>query len=297
MSDPNSSGADTAQSSKPPKPSLLDRLQNMLRREPSDREGIKNLLDDARARDLIDAESYAMIKGALAISERTVDDVMVPRSRMDMLEVTQPINELVTTIIETAHSRFPVYEDDRENILGILLAKDLLRSLLDPDQDIRTLLRPAMFVPETKRLDTLLHDFRRTRNHLAIVIDEHGGISGLLSMEDVLEQIVGAIEDEYDEDSEQTIFAESDNRWRVLATTDIDQFNATFGTDLPEDEYDTIGGWLASELERIPQRGDQCERGNLTIEVIRADSRRALWLRVERNQPGVQPAPDVLSND
>ncbi|MEQ4618612.1 MAG: transporter associated domain-containing protein [Corticimicrobacter sp.] len=297
MSDPNSSGADTAQSSKSPKPSLLDRLQNMLRREPSDREGIKNLLDDARARDLIDAESYAMIKGALAISEQTVDDVMVPRSRMDMLEVTQPINELVTTIIETAHSRFPVYEDDRENILGILLAKDLLRSLLDPEQDIRTLLRPAMFVPETKRLDALLHDFRRTRNHLAIVIDEHGGISGLLSMEDVLEQIVGAIEDEYDEDSEQTIFSESDNRWRVLATTDIDQFNATFGTDLPEDEYDTIGGWLASELERIPQRGDQCARGNLTIEVIRADSRRALWLRVERNQPGIQPAPDALPND
>jgi len=297
MSDPNSSGADTAQSSKSPKPSLLDRLQNMLRREPSDREGIKNLLDDARARDLIDAESYAMIKGSLAISERTVDDVMVPRSRMDMLEVTQPVNELVTTIIETAHSRFPVYEDDRENILGILLAKDLLRSLLDPDQDIRTLLRPAMFVPETKRLDALLHDFRRTRNHLAIVIDEHGGISGLISMEDVLEQIVGAIEDEYDEDSEQTIFAESDSRWRVLATTDIDQFNASFGTDLPEDEYDTIGGWLASELERIPQRGDQCERGNLTIEVIRADSRRALWLRVQRNQPGLPPAPDALSHD
>ncbi|PWF24180.1 HlyC/CorC family transporter [Corticimicrobacter populi] len=297
MSDPNSSGADTAQSSKSPKPSLLDRLQNMLRREPSDREGIKNLLDDARARELIDAESYAMIKGSLAISELTVDDVMVPRSRMDMLEVTQPVNELVTTIIETAHSRFPVYEDDRENILGILLAKDLLRSLLDPDQDIRTLLRPAMFVPETKRLDALLHDFRRTRNHLAIVIDEHGGISGLISMEDVLEQIVGAIEDEYDEDSEQTIFAESDSRWRVLATTDIDQFNASFGTDLPEDEYDTIGGWLASELERIPQRGDQCERGNLTIEVIRADSRRALWLRVQRNQPGLQPAPDALPHD
>ena len=177
-----------------------------MRREPEDREGIKAVLEAAHERALLDAESYQMIRGALAVSEGIVADIMVPRSRMDLLDVTQPIPYLVASVIETAHSRFPVYEGDRDNIIGILLAKDLLRCMLEPGIEVRSLVRPAVFIPESKRLNVLLREFRVSRNHQAIVIDEHGGISGLVTMEDVLEQIVGDIEDEFDETEEDSIF-------------------------------------------------------------------------------------------
>lgn len=263
----------------------MDRLLSLVRREPQDRDSIKAVLEAAHERSLLDDEAYVMIKGALAVSEGTAGDLMVPRSRMDMLDIGQPLPYLLSQVIDTAHSRFPVYEGDRENIIGILLAKDLLRCMLEPGLDLRSLVRPAVFIPESKRLNVLLRDFRVNRNHLAIVIDEHGGISGLVTMEDVLEQIVGDIEDEFDEDEEQTIFAESDQSWRVMATTDIDDFNEALGAALPEDDYDTVGGWLAAELGRIPRRGDTVERDNLAIEVVRADARRALWLRVRRVAP------------
>lgn len=274
--------ADAPRQAKPANKSLLDRLLSLVRREPEDREGIKAILEAAHERQLLDSESYAMIKGALAVSERTVGDIMVPRSRMDLLDISQPLPYLLSIIIDTAHSRFPVYEDDRDNIIGILLAKDLLRCMLEPDIELRSLVRPAVFVPESKRLNVLLRDFRESRNHLAIVIDEYGGIAGLVSMEDVLEEIVGDIEDEFDEDDEATIFPEGDNQWRVLAATDIDKFNEAFGLALPDDEYDSIGGWLGGELGRIPRRGDIAERHGLRFEVVRADARRALWLRVKR---------------
>ncbi|KCB32820.1 transporter associated domain protein, partial [Bordetella hinzii CA90 BAL1384] len=270
------SPASTHKSSK----SLLDRVLSLVRREPEDREGIKTFLDAAHDRALLDAESYTMIKGALAVSERTVADIMVPRSRMDLLDVSQPLQQLLATIVETAHSRFPVYEDDRDNILGILLAKDLLRYMLDPSLELRSLIRPAIFIPEAKRLNVLLREFRSARNHIAIVIDEHGGISGLVTMEDVLEQIVGDIEDEFDEDEEESIFPEGENQWRMLASTEISHFNDTFSTQLPDDEYDSVGGWLGGKLGRIPRRGDTAEFGGFQFEVIRADPRRALWLRV-----------------
>lgn len=244
MSDPYpATEAHAQRAAKSPPKSLLDRLLSLVRREPEDREGIKAILEAAHERELLDAESYAMIKGALAVSERTVADIMVPRSRMDLLDISQPLPQLLATIIETAHSRFPVYEDDRDNIIGILLAKDLLRYMLEPALDIRSLVRPAVFIPEVKRLNVLLREFRASRNHLAIVIDEHGGISGLVTMEDVLEQIVGDIEDEFDEDEEESIFPEGENQWRLTASTDISHFNATFATDLPDDEYDSVGGW------------------------------------------------------
>ena len=184
----------------------MDRLLSLVRREPEDREGIKAVLEAAHERALLDAESYQMIRGALAVSEGIVADIMVPRSRMDLLDVTQPIPYLVASVIETAHSRFPVYEGDRDNIIGILLAKDLLRCMLEPGIEVRSLVRPAVFIPESKRLNVLLREFRVSRNHQAIVIDEHGGISGLVTMEDVLEQIVGDIEDEFDETEEDSIF-------------------------------------------------------------------------------------------
>ncbi|CAM4084237.1 HlyC/CorC family transporter [Bordetella tumulicola] len=282
MSDPYPTTEATATRTPKPTKSLLDRILALVRREPEDREGIKAVLDAAHDRDLLDVEAYGMIKGALSVSERTVSDIMVPRSRMDLLDVSLPLPQQLAFIIDTAHSRFPVYEDDRDNIIGILLAKDLLRGMLEPDIELRSLIRPAVFIPEAKRLNVLLREFRASHNHLAIVIDEHGGISGLVSMEDVLEQIVGDIEDEFDDNDEQSIFPENENEWRLMATTEISHFNEAFATDLPDDEYDSVGGWLGGQLGRIPRRGDSASHRDLTIEVIRADARRALWLRAKR---------------
>ncbi|MBV7484078.1 HlyC/CorC family transporter [Bordetella sp. BOR01] len=288
--------ATPARAQKPATKSLLDRILALVRREPEDREGIKAVLDAAHDRNLLDVESYGMIKGALAMSERSVADIMVPRSRMDLLDVAQPLPQQLAFIIETAHSRFPVYEDDRDNIIGILLAKDLLRGMLEPGIELRALIRPAVFIPEAKRLNVLLRDFRASHNHLAIVIDEHGGISGLVTMEDVLEQIVGDIEDEFDDDEEQSIFPEGDNQWRLMASTEISHFNDTFATDLPDDEYDSVGGWLGGQLGRIPRRGDSASHGHLLIEVIRADARRALWLRAKRTPSPATPDSDLTSS-
>jgi magnesium and cobalt transporter len=260
-------------------------LLSRVRREPEDREDIKAVLEASHRRELLDVESYKMIKGALAVSERTVGDIMVPRVHMDLLDVTQPLAALLASIIDTAHSRFPVFENDRDNIIGILLAKDLLRCILDPRIEIRTLVRPAVFIPEAKRLNVLLHEFRANRNHLAIVIDEHGGIAGLVTMEDVLEQIVGDIEDEFDTAAHATIFPEGNNLWRVMAATRILHFNETFATDLPDKDYDSVGGWLSGQLGRIPRCGDHTEHDGLRIEVLRGDARHAIWLRVQRRCP------------
>src|SRR5690606_8363271 len=222
------------------KPSILARLQRYVRPELTDRDDIKTALEQARDKDLLDSQSYAMLRGALDVAEKTAADIMVPRGKIDMLDISKPLSELVAEIIETGHSRFPIYETDRDNIMGILLAKDLLLSISNPSIDLRPLIRPAVFIPVTKRLNELLHEFRSSRNHLAIVIDEHGGTSGLITMEDVLEQIVGDIEDEYDEDDEQTIFQTSTNSWRAMGVTEIEDFNEAFGTSLPNEDYDTL---------------------------------------------------------
>jgi magnesium and cobalt transporter len=261
--------------------SLLAKLTSFIRPEPEDREDIKAVLEAAHDRQVLDGESYAMITGALDVANQTVADIMVPRSKMDMLDMGKPLAELLPEIIETGHSRFPVYENHRDNIIGILLAKDLLWSITNPSIALRPLVRPAVFIPETKRLNLLLHDFRSSRNHLAIVIDEHGGTTGLVTMEDVLEQIVGDIEDEYDEEAEKTIFQTGKNNWRVMGITEIDVFNDELHTNLPHDEYDTLGGWLAAELGRIPRRGDSIVCQGLNITVVGADARRALWLHVQ----------------
>lgn len=284
MSDPYPAAEAQSTSTQSPRTrqSLLDRLLSLVRHEPEDREGIMAVLDAARARNLIDADSFSMLKGALAVSEQTAVDVMVPRARMDLLDASESIESLMPQIIETAHSRFPVFEGSRDNVIGIVITKDLLRHMMTPTLTLRDLIRPAVFIPETKRLNVLLQEFRRNRNHIAIVIDEHGGISGLVTLEDVLEQIVGAIEDEYDVEGEKTIFADGINAWRVLATTEIELFNETLNTALPEGDYDTVGGWLAHALGHIPRRGDKCLLDDLQVEVMRADSRRALWLRVQR---------------
>lgn len=264
------------------------------RAEPTDREDIKAILEAALEREVINHDSYAMIVGALDLTSKTVSDIMVPRSKIDLLDISKPVSELLPLIVETGRSRFPVYEDDRDNIVGILLAKDLLLSIANPNIDLRPLVRPAVFVPETKKLNVLLHEFRSSRNHLAIVIDEHGGTAGLITMEDVLEEIVGDIEDEYDEETAQTIFQAGNNSWRVMALTEIDDFNEAFNTHLPNDEYDTIGGWLAAEMGHIPKRGDTTTIQGIQITVVRADPKRALWLHVQRDNPAL---PELSSSE
>ena len=282
MSDPYPAADTLAHSAKTTRPRFIDRLLSLVRREPEDREGIMAVLVAARERNLIDSDSYSMLKGALAVSEQTAMDVMVPRARMELLDVNESIADLLPSIIETAHSRFPVFEETRDNIIGVVMTKDLLRHMIDQTLTLRDLVRPAVFIPETKRLNILLQEFRSNRNHIAVVIDEHGGIAGLVTLEDVLEQIVGAIEDEYDVEGEQTIFSDGAQAWRVLATTEIAAFNLALRGTLPEGEYDTVGGWLAHALGRIPRRGDVYLHDELRIEVMRADPRRALWLRVKR---------------
>ena len=289
MSDPSPSEPESRQNKSNSK-SFFARLTSFMRPvEPEDRQDVKEFLDAAHENKVLDNEAYTMLSGALDVANQTVADIMVPRSKMDMLDIGRPLSEVLPEIIETGHSRFPVYEGDRDNIVGILLAKDLLLTLSNPQLDLRPLVRPAVFIPETKRLNVLLHDFRSSRNHLAIVIDEHGGTAGLVTMEDVLEQIVGEIEDEYDEDAEKTIFQTGANSWRAMGITEIEVFNNTFGTQLPDDDYDTIGGWLAAELGRIPRRGDSLVHAGLNITVVGADARRALWLHIQLDAP-VPPA-------
>ncbi len=291
MSEPNPPDAEP-RPAKTSSKSLLNKLISLIRPEPEDREDIKAVLEAAHDRKVLDGEAYAMISGALEVANQTVADIMVPRSKMDMLDISKPLAELLPEIIETGHSRFPIYENDRDNIVGILLAKDLLLNITNPSIDLRPLVRPAVFIPETKRLNVLLHDFRSSRNHLAIVIDEHGGTSGLVTMEDVLEQIVGDIEDEYDEDAEKTIFQTGTNNWRAMGITEIDVFNRAFNTDLPDDDYDTLGGWLTAELGRIPKRGDSINFQGLNITVVGADAKRVLWLHIEHDGQSGLPLPD-----
>ena len=269
---------------KPASKSLLARLVSRIRAEPEDREDIRELLQAAHERKIIDTDSFSMISGALDVASKTAGDIMVPRSRMDMLDIGKPLSELLPDIIETAHSRFPIYENDRDNIVGILLAKDLLLTITNPSIDLRPLIRPAVFIPESKRLNVLLHEFRNNRNHLAIVINEHGGTAGLVTMEDVLEQIVGDIEDEYDEEAEKTIFQTGSNNWRAMGVTEIEVFNRAFNTTLPTDEYDTLGGWITAELGHIPKRGDAVNREGLNITVVGADAMRVLWLNIQHDE-------------
>ncbi len=261
---------------------------------PADRNDIRAVLEAAHDHSVLDGESYAMISGALEVADKTVADIMVARSRMDLLDISRPLAELMPDITETGHSRFPVYEGDRDNIIGVLLTKDLLLALSDHALDIRALIRPPVFIPESKRLNELLHDFRVSRNHLAIVIDEHGGISGLVTMEDVLEQIVGDIEDEFDEEAEKTIFRTGENSWRAMGVTEIDDFNDTFGVHLPDDDCDTLNGWLAAALGHIPRRGERFECQGLAFTVVGADGKRARWLHVQRLD--APPSPSAEHN-
>ena len=267
----------------PQKPGLFERLSALLMREPEDRGQLIELLHSARERDLLDAEALAMIEGVLQTSELAARDIMVPRAQMDLIDIDDPVGKFLPFVIHTAHSRFPLIDGSRDQIIGILLAKDLLRVYAGETVRIREILRPAVFIPESKRLNDLLRQFRANRNHIAIVVDEYGGVSGLVTIEDVLEQIVGEIDDEFDfDEAEDNIFADKDGRHRVRALTEIADFNRHFHARLPDDVADTVGGLVIHRLARVPKRGEVVTIDDFKFQVLRADSRQVHILRVER---------------
>lgn len=274
------------------KPSFFERLSSLLLREPEDREQLLQLLHSAFEKNLMDADALTIIEGALASSETRVADVMVPRAQMEMIDVGTTMEALLPKVIEAAHSRFPVIDGDRDNVLGILLAKDLLRLITDKDFDLRGWLRPAVFIPESKRLNVLLREFRVSRNHMAIVVNEYGGVAGLVTIEDVLEQIVGDIEDEYDfDEAHDNIRLDSTGRYRVKARTEIEDFNLAFGTTFSDEEFDTVGGLVLRHLGRVPKRNEVVDIEGTRFQVLRADSRRLYTLLVDLPKRPVDVAP------
>ena len=268
----------------PARPSLLERLSSLIMREPGDRAELTQLLRSAYSRNLLDADALSIIEGALTVSEMAVRDIMIPRAQVDFIDINEPVETFVTRVIGTAHSRFPVIDQNRDDVIGVLLAKDLLRYYAGEEEfNVREMLRPAVFVPEAKRLNVLLREFRASRNHMAIVIDEYGGVAGLVTIEDVLEQIVGDIEDEYDfDEASDNILPEPGGRYRVKALTQMADFNAAFGSKLPDEVADTIGGFLIAHLGRLPKRGESVQIGGLRFQVLRADSRRVYTLLVDK---------------
>jgi magnesium and cobalt transporter len=267
-----------------PKPSLLERISALLMREPEDREHLLKLLHSAFERNLLDSDALSMIEGVMQVSETQVRDIMVPRAQMDVIDINETPDKFIPHVIATAHSRFPVFDKNRDDVIGILLAKDLLRFYAGEEEfNVRDMLRPAVFVPESKRLNVLLREFRANRNHMAIVVDEYGGVAGLVTIEDVLEQIVGDIEDEYDfDESEDNIMRQQGGLYRVKAQTEIADFNRAFGTEFSDADFDTVGGLVLRRFGRLPKRGEAVSIGGLRFQVLRADSRRLHVLQVQR---------------
>ena len=255
----------------------LEKLSHAFSGEPQSLDDIRKLLAAAAAAGVLDNDTLKHLNGAIAVSEKTVSDVMVSRGQMVSLPINSSFLELMREVVESGHSRFPVHGEDKDEILGILLAKDLLRGVTvdNGPADIHGLIRPAVLIPESKRLSVLLKEFRQSRNHMAIVIDEHGGVSGLVTIEDVLEEIVGEIDDEYDEaDGAAMIAAQTDGQFFVDALTPIAEFNNQFGAEFPDDEYDTIGGYIVEAFGHLPETGEELSIGRFHFQVDHADSRR-----------------------
>jgi magnesium and cobalt transporter len=270
----------------PTRPSLLERLSSLMLREPEDRAQLLALLRSAYQRNLLDADALTMIEGALTVSEMPVRDLRIPRAQMDVIDIHQKVEDFIPQVISTAHSRFPVIDQNRDDVIGVLLAKDLLRHYAGEEEfNVREMLRPAVFVPESKRLNVLLREFRASRNHMAIVVDEYGGVAGLVTIEDVLEQIVGEIEDEYDfDEASDNILLEPGGRYRVKALTQIADLNAAFGTHFSDQEHDTVAGLVIAHLGRVPRRGETLAIDGLRFQVLRADSRRVYTLFVDKQK-------------
>jgi magnesium and cobalt transporter len=259
------------------KPGFFERLINRIANDaPETAEEVVELLRQAHDQAVFDADTLQRMEKVLDFHDLEVRDAMITRSQMDVIKASDSLERIVGHVIETAHSRFPVIGEDKDNVLGILHAKDLLKSAFGNDTfNLEQLLRPAVFVPESKSLNALLKQFREQRHHMAVVVDEYGGISGLVTFEDIIEQILGDIEDEFDEDdSADNIFAVSSERWRIKATTEIEDINEYFGTDFSDEEADTIGGLIIQELGHLPVRGEKVSLGGLLFTVARADNRR-----------------------
>jgi magnesium and cobalt transporter len=262
---------------------LFARVVEFLSPGPDSRAELIETLAEAEQRELIEPQSRLMLEGVLRMADLSAGDVMVAAPRIDSLDISAPYDELLASVIDTGHSRFPVHEGEPENIIGILLAKDLLKLQRSPTLSLRTLLRPAVFVPESKNLNELLRDFRANRNHLAIVIDEFGKVAGLVTIEDVLEEIVGEIEDEFDEESrENGIYTLADGTHRVAGDTRIVAVNSHFAVALPEDDFETIGGLLAHEFGRVPRRGEVVELAGLSFAVMLTRGGAVRWFKVMR---------------
>jgi len=279
---------------RPAKPTLLERLSAFLSREPDDREELLRLLHGAFEHKLLDADALSIIEGALQVSEMTVRDIMIPRAQMDVVSIEDEPPQFIPFVLEKRHSRFPVIGENKDDVVGILLAKELLNYYANPESfELHDTLRPVVFVPESKRLNVLLRDFRANRNHIAIVVDEYGGVSGLVTIEDVLEQIVGDIEDEYDfDEAEDNIIAEANGRYRVKAQTEIAAFNEKFGSEFSDEEFDTIGGLVLRAFGRLPKRGETTTIDKFRFRVVRADSRRIYTLQVEKLSPPPEEEPE-----
>ncbi|MEJ2760681.1 MAG: transporter associated domain-containing protein [Gammaproteobacteria bacterium] len=266
----------------------LDNLRAVIKREPRDLQALIEILRIAEKRNLLDPDVLIMIEGALHVSDMQVRDVMVPRIQMIVINAGSSPEDIISTVVDSGHSRFPVTGDDANDILGILLAKDLLSYFADSGTenfDIKDMMRPAVFIPESKRLNVLLREFRGSRNHMAIVVDEYG-VAGLVTIEDVIEEIVGEIEDEHDIEEEESITTHGRDRYTVKAITPVDEFNEYFGTSLSDEDYDTIGGLVISIFGHLPRRGETTELAGFNVKVLRADKRRVHLLRfVKTGEP------------
>jgi magnesium and cobalt transporter len=275
------------------------RLRQALLREPADNEQLIELLRTAQRNNLFDADALAMIEGVLQVDDLQVRDIMIPRSQVVMLDRDADPQAMLRTVVESGHSRFPVIGESRDEIVGILLAKDLLLYAFERTDgrfNVRDFLRPTVFVPESKRLNVLLNQFRSSRNHIAIVVDEYGGVAGMVTIEDVLEQIVGEIEDEHDVEEEDTIRKHSEMHYTVKALTPIEDFNEYFGSAFPEEEFDTIGGLVTHRIGHLPKRGERVVIDNFLFKVLRADNRRIHMLQLTLlPRPAESPVPDVSS--
>jgi magnesium and cobalt transporter len=268
------------------KSNLIERLSHFLLRGPEDREQLFELLKSSYEKNLMDADSLSMIEGVLQVSEMQVRDIMIPRSQMDVIDISHPPEKFIPFVMETAHSRFPVIEDDKNDVIGILLAKDLLKYYAGDDFEIRDMLRPAVFIPESKRLNVLLKEFRGSRNHIAIVVDEYGGVSGMVTIEDVLEQIVGEIEDEFDfDETEDNIIQDKNGHYRVKASTEIEDFNEYFNVSFSNDEFSTIVGLIIQAFGHLPKRDEKITFQGFKITILRADSRKLYSVLLEIDNP------------
>jgi magnesium and cobalt transporter len=265
----------------PTRRSLFERLSALLIRAPQDREQLLELLRQSHEKGLLDADAVSMVEGVLQVSELATRDIMVPRAQMDVIDIGQSAEDFIPFVISTGHSRFPVIEGERDNVIGILHSKDLLKLYGD---------EPAVFIPESKRLNVLLRDFRLNRNHVAIVVDEYGGVAGLITIEDVLEQIVGDIEDEFDFDEESDHIMPVEGagelaRWRIKGVTELELLNETLGTHFAHDDLDTIAGLVTEQFGRVPRRGERVSLEGFQFEVLRVDGRQVQLLLASRIPP------------